>query len=530
MSTVTNYDELPYFCMARPSTHPLRLAGILHLLGIQAPLVNQCRVLELGCGDGTNLFSMAIGFPKSKFIGIDLSIEQINLGKKRLDKLNLPNVELYQADILTIGKEIGFFDYIIAHGVYSWVSDTVQERILNLCSKHLTDNGAAYLSYNTRPGWNLRMTVRDMLLYHTKGFETIPEKLTQMKSWLQFVEQHVSDKMAKILPTHINYGYYRYLKNELPEFIELPENYLFHEFLEDNNSPIYFHQLMEKATQHNLVYAGDADVRFMFREFQTPEMLEMFGNLDTISKEQYVDFLENRQFRMSILCKKGIHVDPELPEKKLEEFYFSSPAITHSKNITFEEGKAIEFESAEAVFLEHSMLGKALLVCLSEHYPETISLEILLQKIQSLLSKAGFLQPIDKDEIIKLLLHFAVKGLIEALPLPLPITVEIEEYPKISPLAQLELLEKKAEITSLRQDTTILNNPILTHFMPYLDGSHSRNDLIDILEEWAGEGKITPPSKELEITRELLEQLLDNLLIAIGKMGYLLKSEAFLNP
>jgi len=215
-----------------------------------------------------------------------------------------------------------------------------------------------------------------------------------------------------------------------------------------------------------------------------------------------------------------------LPEKKLEDFYFSCAATARTKNITFEEGKAIEFESAEIVFLEHSTLGKAALICLSEHYPETISFEMLLQKIQILLS----LQAIDKYEIIKLLLHFAVKGLIEALPLALPITVEIEEYPIISPLARLELSEKKAEITSLRQDTTMLNNPILIHFMPYLDGAHSRNDLIDILEEWAGEGKITPPSKELEITRELLEQLLDNLLRAIAKMGYLIKSKAFLSP
>jgi len=256
----------------------------------------------------------------------------------------------------------------------------------------------------------------------------------------------------------------------------------------------------------------------------------MFGNLDTISKEQYVDFLENRQFRMSILCKKGVQIDPELPEKKLEDFYFSCAAITRTKSITFEEGIAIEFESAEIVFLEHSMLGKAALICLSEHYPETIDFKQLLKFIQTLLAKHGFSQPIDKYEVIKLLLHFAVKGLIEALPLSLPITVEIEDYSNISPLSRLELLEKKAEITSLRQDTTILNNPILTHFMPYLDGKHSRNDLIDILEMWAGEGKITPPSKELEITRELLEQLLDNLLKAIGKMGYLLKSKAFLNP
>ncbi len=520
MATTTNYDELPYFCMARPSTHPLRLSGILNLLGIKAPPANQCRVLELGCGDGTNLFSMAIVFPETQFIGIDLSIEQINIGKSRLEQLNLKNIQLYQEDILNLKNDIGCFDYIIVHGVYSWVSEKVQNKILELCSNHLTDNGAAYISYNTRPGWNLRMTIRDMLLYHTKGFQTIPEKVSQIKSWLKLVENHVSNKLSKILPTQINYGYYRYLKNELPEFLELPESYLFHEFLEDNNTPIYFHEFIEKATQYNLVYAGDADVRFMFREFQTPEMVEMFEKLDTISKEQYVDFLENRQFHMSILCKKGIEINPKLPEKKLEEFYFSCAAITRSKNITFEEGKAVEFESAEMVFLEYSTLGKAALICLSERFPETVNFEQLLQLIQAILPENN----LNKQELIKILLRFSMKGLIEAFPLPLPITLGIEEYPQISPLVRLELAEKKEQVTSLRQDTTILSNPILIHFMPYLDGKHSRNDLIDILETWAGEGKIAPPSEELDITRELLEQLLNNLLKAIGKMGYLIKS------
>jgi len=524
MSSITNYDELPYFCMARPQTHPIRLASILYLLGIKAPAVNQCRVLELGCGDGTNLCSMAIGFPDSSFVGYDLSIEQINIGKSRLETLNLPNVALYQADIMRLDKELGLFDYIIVHGVYSWVSETVQNKILSLCENHLTDNGAAYISYNTRPGWNLRIIIRDMLLYHTRELSSISDKLMQMKSWLQFVEQYVGNKIAKMSPTQSDYAYYRYLKNELPEFIELPDSYLFHEFLEENNSPVYFYQFIEKTTQHHLTYAGDANIKLMFREFQSPEMLKMFGELDTIAKEQYLDFLENRQFRMSILCKEDIKTQPDLSEEQLEQFYFTGSAAIRSKEFNLMEGKSVEFENAEVVFVEQSMIGKAALVCLSKHYPETVSFDDLYHAINVLISQSGYSQSIDKKELIRILLHFAVKGLIEVLPYPLPITLEAGDYPQVSPLIRLELAEKKNAVTSLRQDTIILNNLILTHFMPYLDGLHSRNDLIDILQRWATEGKITPPQPAVQPTRELLEQLLDNLLQAIGKMGYLFRA------
>lgn len=520
MSIITDYDELPYFCVARPSTHPLRLSGILNLLGIKAPPANQCRVLELGCGDGTNLFSMAVAFPNTQFIGIDLSMEQINIGKSRLKQLNLKNIHLYQEDILKIKDDIGYFDYIIAHGVYSWVSEKVQNKILELCSKHLTDNGAAYISYNTRPGWNLRMTIRDMLLYHTRGFQTISQKVLHIKSWLKLFEHHVSNRLSKTLPTQINYGYYRYLKNELPEFLELPESYLFHEFLEENNIPVYFYEFMEKATLYDLVYVGDADVRSIYREFQTPDMVEMFDTLDAISKEQYIDFLENRHFRMSILCKKGIEINPHLPAQVCEHCYFSCAVVSRSKQVTFEEGIAVEFESSEMVFLEYSSLGKAALICLAERFPETVSFEYLLQLVQAVLAKNN----LNKQELIQTLLRLSRKGLIEVFPLPLPITLDIEEYPQVSPLVRLELAEKKTQVTSLRQETTILTNPILIHLMPYLDGKHSRTDLIDMLQTWAGEGKIALPSAEFDITQELIEQLLNNLLKAIGKMGYLIKS------
>ena len=98
---------------------------------------NRCRVLELGCTDGGNLLPMAATLPRSSFLGIDLSGRQIAAGQKMIERLGLENVELRQMDIADVGEDFGTFDYIICHGVYSWVPPPVQDKILEICARRL---------------------------------------------------------------------------------------------------------------------------------------------------------------------------------------------------------------------------------------------------------------------------------------------------------------------------------------------------------------------------------------------------------
>src|SRR5262245_39050357 len=148
-----SYDEVPYASHPFAQTHPDRLATIATLFGMRPQAVEQCRVLELGCAAGGNLIPMAVTYPESHFVGVDLSGREIAEGQRAIETLRLKNIQLAQRDIRDLGDELGRFDYVICHGVYSWVSADVRDKILDLCARLLAPQGVAYVSYNTYPGW-----------------------------------------------------------------------------------------------------------------------------------------------------------------------------------------------------------------------------------------------------------------------------------------------------------------------------------------------------------------------------------------
>ena len=166
----TPYDEFAYVSRAHPQTHPSRLAALAKLFGMQPAPLSGCRVLELGCASGGNLLPMAAQTPSASFLGIDLSGRQIADGQAVIAELGLSNIGLRHLGIAHVDESLGKFDYIIAHGVYSWVPQEMQEKILSICKENLAPNGVAYVSYNTYPGWRMRGMIRDMMLYHARPF------------------------------------------------------------------------------------------------------------------------------------------------------------------------------------------------------------------------------------------------------------------------------------------------------------------------------------------------------------------------
>lgn len=137
--TASSYDHAPYSFRAHTVTHPRNLAAAALLLGVPAPPVESCRVLELGCARGGNLIPMAQDLPGSQFMGIDYSQRQIEEGRSIIEALSLDNIQLLCEDITQVQALSGKFDYIIAHGLYSWVPDGVRDRLLSLCKARLAE-------------------------------------------------------------------------------------------------------------------------------------------------------------------------------------------------------------------------------------------------------------------------------------------------------------------------------------------------------------------------------------------------------
>jgi SAM-dependent methyltransferase len=280
---MNSYDEMPYESHPYAQTHPSRLAVVARLFGLQPPAVETCRVLELASAAGGNIVPIAEAFPASRWIGIDLSQRQIDDGQRLVHKLGLKNVALRRADIMEVDDSYGEFDYIIAHGVFSWVPTEVREKILDICSKRLAPNGVAYISFNTYPGWHMRGMIRDMMQFHANRFTEPRQRVQQARALLDFLATSVRQEGP----------YSALLKSELDNIRNQTDNYLYHEHLEHVNDPLYFHQFVSMARRHGMRYLGEARLPTMVTGNFGPEVQKTLKSLapDQIQTEQYMDFL-----------------------------------------------------------------------------------------------------------------------------------------------------------------------------------------------------------------------------------------------
>ena len=297
----TIYSELGYKSMPFPYTTPATLEAYAALVGISAPNPKTARVLELGATYGGNIISQALFNPDATFVGIELSQEQVEKGNEVIANAGLTNVSLIQSDIASIGSEIGTFDYIIAHGVYSWVDDGVKEALLRLINEHLAEDGIAYISYNTYPGWHTMDEVRQLMMFSNRDKTQFnhKEKVLHGKTIGSIVGSQIlkydnlKERNSKFL-------------GALRSVMQKDEYYVGHDHLEPNNDPVYFYQFNDHLGAHNLAYLCDADLTLsMVRSFDADiaDTLDKLALNDHVAQEQYLDFMLDTTFRKSIICK-----------------------------------------------------------------------------------------------------------------------------------------------------------------------------------------------------------------------------------
>ena len=207
---------------------------------------------------------------------------------------------------------MGEFDYIVAHGFYSWVPSAVRERLMQICSAALAPHGVAFISYNTYPGaYGLRV-LREAALYHTR-------KITQTEPRIDAAIQ----MFERLAATEIAPPSWRdWIGNAVEIALAHGRNGIFHDELEDNNEPVYFHQFAAHAAGHGLQYLGEAELYTMFDHHGAIAWVE--GGI--LEREQYLDFLRARRFRQTLLCKSSVPLRRDPGPQIMDGFLFSAPA------------------------------------------------------------------------------------------------------------------------------------------------------------------------------------------------------------
>ena len=468
-----NYDQVPYLVTSFPESHPRRLQSVAYLFGLETPPPIDCRVLELGCAVGGNIVPMAYSLPASQFVGIDIVASQIDLAKKFAESVGVQNLDLRAASIMDVNREQwGEFDYVLAHGVFSWVPPDVQEKILAICGEQLSPHGVAYLSFNTYPGWHVRMWAREAMLFHTKD---IVDPLARARAARDFILTLAQSPFASGDKSALLRGEVQYMQGK-------PESYILHDYLEPSNHPVYFHEFASRAAAKGLQYVGDSMQNGTVAEESWPPSkawIDASGD-DVVRREQYADFSRNRMFRRSILCRADVKLDRANVAQRFESMW----AVSFLR-MWAEGGGMSRFEHPRGgrLVTGNAALREAL-SSIARQFPRPVEIKQLLDAAPAN----------DRAMLSRELLHAWMNGMVEAYVEQPQFRVEPGESPRASSVARhLATIAGQSPI-NLRHE--VINfDPTQRKLITLLDGTRTRAQL----------------AAEMQLPRETIDRALDAL-------------------
>lgn len=512
------YDSVPYESHCYRKTHPSHIRVNAEIFGLKTADHKSARILEIGCAGGGNILPLALKHPDSDCVGIDISGQQIAIAQDQADKLGLKNITFKQADIAEPQDELGQFDYIICHGVYSWVPPHVREAVMKQCRALLKDDGLAVISYNTLPGWNTVRSMRDMMLFHTQNFEDPAQKVAEARSILNFVQQNAPEDKQ------LHKGL---IEQEIQILEKADNSHLFHDYLETENHQFYFKDFIAHAEENDLSYVADTELSTMFlKNFNETVMNTLAGLNDLIKQEQYIDFLTNRRFRQTILTpsQNADNINRNISRDIVANYsvralFQADPQAEIQGTPTFTRGEHMHFD------VQNPIMRTSLMKLAEKTTGAPLEEIINKTKIAMPAAAEDQVESIIKNNMIE----FVLKSLVELSADDCDAPETLSDKPKSYALAQLqaqhsiELGLDKHTVTTLTHDSVHLDTSTAT-LLTLLDGQADKASLLASVKELIKDKKLVLKQGERDV--ENIDQALN---IAEGFLNAGLESFLMLN-
>ena len=508
-----SYEAVAYESKAVPLAEPDVMAAAAILHGLTPPRPERARVLELGCGTAGNLIAMAMRLRKATFIGVDLSPAQIERASYAVSELGLQNVTVIAKSIADIDAAFGEFDYIICHGVYSWVPEAVRDAILRVCAENLAPNGVAYVSYNTYPGWHRRGMVREMLKLNDDP--ALPPSARVARA------RDLANMLAAADPADDS-PHGLILHHELRELAKQSDRHLFHDQLAPINEPVYFARFAQHARAHGLRYVGEA--RLSVESLATTNLRTVLGSdADIVQVEQQLDFVRGREFRRTLLCHDDQHPSAAPVPEAIPKLFARTTAqrAEASAEDAARSEHVAAFRAPTGVMLTtNNPQLIAMLGALVDVAPAALGFDALSAEVARRLAGPEAASPsvsVDRDALIAALLQTASAGLVEFRALPSSFVAHAGERPKAAPLARWQAGNFDF-LTSLAHAPVRVTG-VERYMLRHLDGTNDRERLLHLLEHAFRSGELQLGGATL--TREQIAGVLDDVLERLGRSGLL---------
>lgn len=466
MDTLNSYDELPYDSLPLSETQPDVLAAVARLHGFDAPDPRRARILELGCAQGGNLIPLAWRWPDAECVGVELSRVQAEAGATFINRLGLANVRIVHGDLTALPDDLGEFDFIIAHGVLSWVPPSVQQALLDACRRHLSPQGVAYLSFNVTAGWAGLQALRAALIERTAADLPAPERYRQALRVL--VELEAESRDPVVLQE------IAYLKSAAP-------SYLFHEYLADFNAPMTFGEFAAQLDAHALRYVGEAGPRSAVVELEDAWGLAPEGMAGRWQDaEAALDEAHATRFRRALIARADAPCAQPPQAAALDSLMFYAD-LRSDDEIDLETASEQHFISPAGRRLpvaEPAM--KAALMALSAAYPGALAYSDLLDAAGQVRAEFGITAAIDETAFRNALFQLImVHGVMPSVGVE-SLAVDPGERPRAHALARLQATSPGWAVTGARHIELELDAPART-LLGQLDGSRSLDELAVIM-------------------------------------------------
>ena len=456
------YDEISYEAHPHAATHPDRLATVATFVGHIAPDVEQCSVLEVGCSDGSNLIPMAVSLPAARFVGCDLSPRALDEGRRTISALGLTNVTLVEGDLAAVPPAHGAFDFIVAHGVYSWVPPPVRDALFALACGRLAPNGILYVSYNVLPGCRVRQAAWDVLHHHVDRIESARARLDAARQLARLI----ADGGAATCESD------QALRAEFGAIAQHSDSELCHDDLAVPNEPVLFQSFVQHAARHGLRYLAEADFPTMRDTGVSDDAKTYLSSLDPVDREQYLDFVRLRRFRQSLVVRDDAPRATVEQSRRLRAMYLSAgPELAGAAAAGGVHKLARRLDPAAGGGGPVRRLLDALVANQPAPYPIAtldghLDLRSLSRPLEDIVTEAyGW-------------------GIVDLHIKPPILTIGLPERPVASPLARLQALTSDVVTTLLHVPVRIADANAL-RLLPLVDGTRNRAELASAVKHIA---------------------------------------------
>jgi SAM-dependent methyltransferase len=290
--------DVPYLRDFKRQLAPAWLDHVALVAGFEPPARNSGFAwCDLGCGQGVTASILAATHPGGTFHAIDAMSAHIDHARRLSAEAAIPNVSFHAVDFTAAADlDLPPFDYIVAHGVYSWVDAANQAALRQFFDRRLKPGGLVYVSYNAMPGWARDLPFQRLTRELAGGFSG--NSASRFAAALGIVRTLAAADVAALVPS--------FIVGELEQRLEdYTPPYLVHEFMPAGWQPLYVTEVRAAMKAIGFAPVGSATLI----ENLDPLVLranahEMLGAIvDEDLRELVRDFYLDQRFRCDVFAR-----------------------------------------------------------------------------------------------------------------------------------------------------------------------------------------------------------------------------------